>query len=118
MSIRWVDTMTEGLLALRGRVEENLPDAVASGAQVILRDAMRRVPKESGHLVGTGKVNEDRGGRNAVGITFDGPYARWIHEHLFFKHPRGGEAKYLESAMVVKGNEAVNAAGRGLWRRL
>ena len=118
MSIEWVDTMTEGLLRLRADVEKSLPDAVASGANVVLRDADERVPKLSGHLAGTGKISESRGGENTVAITYNGPYARWIHEHLWFKHPRGGEPKYLETAMIVKGPEFVDAVGRGLWRRL
>lgn len=118
MSIRWVDTMSEGLANLRADVAANLEDALAEGADVILRDSDERMPKESGHLTGTGKVNQARGGTNTVGITYDGPYARWIHEHLFFKHPHGGEAKYLETAMTVKGNEAINETGRALWRRL
>lgn len=118
MSIRWVDTMSEGLLALRARVAENLPDAMQEGADVILRDSDERIPKESGHLVGTGKVAGERGGTNTVGITYAGPYARWIHEHLFFKHPHGGEAKFLETAMLTKGGDAVNETGHALWRRL
>ena len=118
MSIRWDDTLTAGLARIRAEVEANLPDAIANGAQVILADAQERVPHESGHLAGTGAVKQDRGGTNTVGITFDGPYARWIHEHLFFKHPRGGQAKYLETAMLVKGDEAVNEIGRSLWRQL
>lgn len=118
MSIRWVDTMSDGLARLKAELAANLDDAMEEGAQVVLADADVRVPKESGHLAGTGKVNKGRGGQGTVGITFDGPYARWIHEHLYFKHPRGGEAKFLETAMVTKGNEAINNAGRALWRRL
>jgi hypothetical protein len=118
VSIEWVDTMSEGLMKLRAAVAENIDEAVAEGAEVILLDSDERMPKESGHLAGTGKVNKARGGSHTVGITYDGPYARWIHEHLFFKHPHGGQAKYLETAMAVKGNEAINEAGRALWRRL
>jgi hypothetical protein len=29
-------------------------------------------------------------------LTCDQVYARYIHEHLEFRHPRGGSAKYLE----------------------
>jgi hypothetical protein len=118
VSIRWVDTMTAGLERLRADVAANLEDALAEGADVVLRDSDERMPKESGHLAGTGEVNKARGGTNTVAITYAGPYARWIHEHLFFKHPHGGEAKFLETAMVVKGGEAMNEAGRALWRRL
>jgi hypothetical protein len=45
-------------------------------------------------------------------------YARWVHEHLMFKHPFGGEAKFLETAMLTKGEAAINQAGEHFWGRL
>jgi hypothetical protein len=97
---------------------EHLQDDAYEGAKVILRRAVELVPKESGHLAETGHVDRGRGGNNTVGIIFNGPYAAYIHEHLFFKHPHGGQAKYLEDAMLEKGSEAVNKAGEHFWRRL
>lgn len=117
-SIRWDNSLTEGLLRVKEAVAAHAEDALAKGADIILADAVARMPKESGHLAGTGRVEQARGGQNTVGVTFDGPYARWLHEHLFFKHPQGGEAKFLELAMVEHGAEALDVAGRDLWERL
>jgi hypothetical protein len=115
--VRWENSLSAGLKEVLEK-SRNLTDDVAYGAALILEDSDKRVPEQSGDLVGTGKVNPDRGGDNAVGITYDGPYARWIHEHLHFKHPRGGEAKFLETAMLTKGEDAVNKAGEHFWERL
>lgn len=115
--IRWQDGLS-GSLRLIAAKSQHLQDDAYEGAQVILREAKTLVPKESGHLAETGHVDRGRGGANTVGIVFRGPYARWIHEHMFFKHPRGGQAKYLEAAMLLKGDEAVNKAGNHFWRRL
>jgi len=117
MSIRWENTLTESLRRIQREAHLMSEDAYA-GAEVILEDAERRVPKESGHLAGTAMIQAQRGGVNTVAITYDGPYARWIHEHLHFKHPHGGEAKFLETALLVKGEEAVNKAGEHFWGRL
>ena len=117
MSIQWQGDLASGLAEFGAAVDSRIEDSLAEGAKVILEDAEQRVPKESGHLAGTGRVQQNRGGKNTVGLWFAGPYARWIHEHLFFKHPHGGEAKFLETAMLTKGREALRIAGERLWRR-
>lgn len=117
VSIKWEDSLTKALSSMRAK-SKGLSQDLAHGAKVVLDDARDRVPKESGHLASTGRIKRNRGGVNTVAITFSGPYARWIHEHLFFKHPRGGQAKYLEDALLLKGGDAINEAGRHFWRRI
>lgn len=117
MSMEWSNSLSAGLEHVATQALELSQDAKA-GAEVILAEADVRVPKESGDLASSGKVKADRGGHNTATVTFDGPYARWIHEHLHFKHPHGGEAKFLETAMLVKGEEAINKAGEHFWGRL
>lgn len=97
---------------------QRLDDDMYAGADVVLKDSNQRVPVESGDLKATGHIKRDRGGNGAVTIEYTSVYARWIHEHLFFKHPTGGEAKYLETAMLSKGSEAMNKAAEHFWRRL
>ena len=116
--MRWDDTLTDGLRELAASVNPaTVNDALAEGAAVVLADAEQRVPKESGDLASSGRVEKDRGGDNTVVVSFAGPYARWIHEHLWFKHPRGGEPKFLETALLTKGRDAIREAGERLWRR-
>ena len=115
--IRWEDTLSAHLERILTESRDLSQDA-REGAEVVMRDAQERVPKRSGHLVGTGMVQEWRGGKSTAAMTFGGPYARWVHEHLWFKHPFGGQAKYLETAMFTKGGDAVNDAGRHFWRRI
>lgn len=117
MSLTWDDKLTAGLAQFKADVAAGVEDGLAQGATVIVADAKARVPKESGDLAAGGQVQKARGGRNTVGMWFPGPYARWIHEHLNFKHPRGGEPKFLETAMLTKGAEALRVAGERLWRR-
>ena len=117
MSVRWQNTLSAGLREVLAKTQR-LDDDLYEGAQLVLADSDARVPKQSGRLVETGVIKRDRAGNNAVAIEYGTPYARWIHEHLHFKHPQGGQAKFLETALLVKGQEAVNKAGEHLWRRL
>jgi hypothetical protein len=94
-----------GLLARTAAV---LPEALLAGGEVIKTAAVEKAPKDSGDLIGGAAVNpaaSDAGRK--VRITFDGPYARYQHEHLAFKHPTGGQAKFLEAAMVEKTDDAM-----------
>lgn len=117
MSIDWEDSLTPALERIRDKALDMSED-VAEGAEYILEGALKRVPKESGDLAASGRVDEERAGLNAAGITFDGPYARWIHEHLHFKHPHGGQAKFLEAAMKARRVGAVKRAVNHFWGRI
>lgn len=115
--LEWVDELTRSLSSIRAK-SRGLAADLEHGASVIRDEAVRLVPKESGDLAATARIRKNRGGVNTVAITFGGPYARWIHEHTWFKHPQGGQAKYLEAAMLLKGREAINEAGEHFWRRI
>lgn len=117
MSIEWRDTLSGGLREVLAKAKR-LDDDLYVGAKIVLDDSNERIPKESGNLARTGVRKRDRGGNNTVAIEYGTPYARWIHEHLTFKHPTGGQAKFLETAMLVKGHDAINKAGEHLWGRL
>lgn len=95
-------------------IEERIPVALDAGAQVILDDSLEKVPKETGDLAASGHINPVRGGNDTTAIEYTSVYARWIHEHLGFKHPKGGQAKFLEMAMVEKADEAMHAMGEEL----
>jgi hypothetical protein len=115
--LRFEDGLSGSLRRILAQ-SEHMQDDLAHGAKVILKDAKERVPKESGDLAATGHIDRDAGGKNTVAIKFRGPYARYIHEHLFFKHPHGGEAKYLEVALLMQGREAIRQAVEKFWRRI
>jgi hypothetical protein len=108
MSIQWSNNLDlDGLLE---RTVAAIIPAAHAGAEIVLEDSQAKVPKESDRLAGTGKVDDERGGDNTVGISYDGPYARYQHESLEFRHPTGGQAKFLESAMVEKSGDALAKA--------
>jgi hypothetical protein len=115
--LRFEDGLSGSLRRILAQ-SEHMQDDLAHGAKVILADSTERVPKESGDLAATGHIDRDRGGKNTVAVVYSSVYSHWIHEHLWFKHPHGGTAKFLELAMLAKGREAINEAGQRFWRRI
>lgn len=92
----------------------DIKEALAESALIVLAESDRLVPKGHGDLENSGSVRQSVGGADGVGIVYDSVYAHWIHEHLWFQHPHGGQAKFLETALYDKGEEAINKAARSL----
>lgn len=70
---------------------------VTRGAAKLLDDSDQIVPIEDGDLVESGDT-EVVGNRGEV--FYDSDHAIKQHEDLEYKHPRGGQAKFLENALT------------------
>lgn len=115
--ITWRNTLSGGLREVLAKTQR-LNDDLYIGARIIMADSDARVPKETGRLDLSSVIKRETDRVNTVAIEYGTPYAKYIHEHLTFQHPRGGTAKFLELALLAKGQEAINRAGEHLWRRL
>lgn len=100
-------------------IENAAREALLQTARDVLAESKRRVPVDDGDLRKSGRVTPDRDGLE-VRVRYVSPIAWLQHERLDYRHPRGGEAKYLENAIdalnvgeLVAGNvEAVLKRGR------
>lgn len=70
--------------------------ALMVGAEHLLTVSQGRVPVDTGVLRASGVASTD--GRRAA-VSYDTPYAARQHEEIGWHHPKGGQAKYLESAL-------------------
>lgn len=89
MTIKWRGEEAERL------IREAAMDAIRTGAEHILTEAINETPIDTGTLRRSGTVTEAPA-EDAVYVSFNTPYARRQHEDLTLRHPRGGKAKYLE----------------------
>lgn len=65
--------------------------------------AAERAPVETGALRGSMTATVEQDGDQLVGeVRFTEKYAAVQHERVDFRHPQGGEAKYLEKAALEK----------------
>ena len=78
------------------QIEQAAQSALIDTAKAVLKQAKANAPKGSSRLARSGRVEV---AFKEVSVAFRTPYA-WIqHERLDYKHPKGGKAKYLESAV-------------------
>jgi hypothetical protein len=108
VSIRW-DASRFTLAGVEASIGTASPEAATRAAETILALSNTKVPVESTGLLRTGHVDPGRGGDNTTAVLYDSVYAHWIHEHLHFKHPHGGQAKFLEAAMLEGKDRAIKA---------
>jgi len=90
--------------ALAGRSREGARTGLDEAANLILDASREAVPKESGDLASSGEIQPS--GDLERRIVFTSVYARWIHEHLRFKHPHGGGPKFLEVPLRANADRA------------
>lgn len=112
MSLRW--DIELDFTELDARIDQVQPAALAAGMEHIRIVSAPLVPKESGRLVGSAKVEVDG---DEASLTFAGPYARYQHERLDLRHPTG-QAKYLEQPVLTDGEKAVEIVGEHIKQAL
>ena len=80
--------------------KEKVRRAVRAECAVILKDAWRRTPKQTGTLRESiyQRIVEESDTRMVVELGYTAPYAGRVHEDLSMSH-RVGEAKFLEYAV-------------------
>jgi len=73
----------------------------------IIKDAQSKVPVDTGNLKASGYVRIVREGSGIIDLGFVGDdskkldYAIVQHEDTSLNHPKGGEAKFLEKAVIA-----------------
>jgi len=87
-----------------------LDGALEQQALLILDDAKRRAPVDTGNLRNSGHVEPRSGG---VAVVFDTPYAVQVHEDLNANHAHG-EARFLAKAVAKRRNRIAREVAREL----
>jgi hypothetical protein len=93
----------EMLDGLDSRITAALTPALAKAMEHVRGVAVELTPVESGNLRGSAGVTVE--GLEAQ-LLFPGPYARYQHYGLDFRHPMGGQALYLEQPMITEAPKA------------
>lgn len=94
-----------------GRIREAAPGAVMSGAEMLKATAQERTPVETGNLRGSADARPH--GPMGAEVYYPGPYARYQHYGLDFRHEEG-QALYLETATVADAEKVFTVIAKEL----
>jgi hypothetical protein len=89
------------------KLSKRYPKALAAGLYqeglALHANAVKRAPVQYGFLRASGYTSPPTGeGSPVVEVGFGANYALAQHEGVGFKHPKGGEAKYLQNAILER----------------
>jgi len=101
------------------KLESKSSQGLADALLYVATESQQRAPVDTGDLRGSVQVDIEGqryaqgvkgGGVNTVNalpenitkgsISYNTPYAAAQHEQIHYDHPRGGQAKYLESVLI------------------
>lgn len=95
------DTIGEARRRFRAAAEA----AVRAVGEDLLGEAQRRAPVEEGTLRASGELEIKHlpGDLIVAEVSFNTVYAARQHEETGWRHPKGGQSKYLESVIQERG---------------
>ena len=100
MNIRGVDSVIKNFNKKLSEIKDASKDSIRDVALDLISKAKERAPLDTGDLRGSGFTEFKESSTEYVArVGFTEPYALVQHEDLTFKHPQGGEAKYLENPL-------------------
>lgn len=118
-------------------LEHGSTTGLADALLYVAAESQQKAPVDSGDLRGSVLVELEgakiAGGQKGGGISLSGsmpdsatsgtvsfntPYAANQHEHTEYNHPRGGQAKYLESTLVQNKSRILHLIAEGVTDRL
>lgn len=133
-----VDEARQKLQSAIDEMKQGAAQGLADAALYILGESVQRAPVDTGNLRGSGYVDLD-GQRIAQGtgpspgihvvgqvpgeastaeIGFSANYAADQHEQVHLSHPRGGQAKYLESVLAEEPERIINTIAGRMWNSM
>ncbi len=114
-----IQKVTENIREAVENIECGASEGLAHALMFVAAESQQRAPMDTGDLRGSvqvsvddalyAKCNSESGispnntpiERATVGtVSYNTPYAAAQHEHIEYDHPKGGQAKYLESVLV------------------
>lgn len=97
MSVQGLREVEARLARALNEIQGASREAIQECTFDLLGKAVDLAPIETGDLKGSGSAHvfEDRDGTVNGIVAFGSVYARYQHEGLHFRHPQGGQARYL-----------------------
>lgn len=134
--LKGLDTVVENIQAAVDKLEHGSTVGLADALLMVAGESQQRAPVDTGDLRGSVEVRLDdelyaQGvkGTNSTdviivgnlpetalkgSVSYNTKYAAVQHEQTAYDHPKGGQAKYLESVLIENQEEIINLIANGV----
>ena len=92
-------------------IEKTKVRAMSRAGEFLLDESNKIVPLDESPLMKSGMVDVAKDG-SLMTVSYNTPYAVRQHEVLYYNHPNGREAKFLESTFKEDGPRAMRYVER------
>lgn len=83
-------------------VREAAARGLREAALHVLTVSNKNAPRDTGDMIKSGKVSKVASRKLISTVSYSKYYAPFVHEDMTAKHPKGGQAKFLEQAFVTE----------------
>lgn len=104
--------MSLNIAAAAARIRAAVDRGAVEGAMMLQTYAVERTPRLEGALQGSTEVKDT--GVGEADVTYNIIYAARQHEETGWNHPRGGQAKFLESSAADYGTQIAQAVAKAV----
>lgn len=134
--LKGLDTVIGNIQTAVDKLDHGSTVGLADALLFVAGESQQRAPVDTGDLRGSVEVTLDDNvyahgvkGTNSTdvyivgdlpesaskgSVSYNTPYAAVQHEQTAYDHPKGGQAKYLESVLVEHQSEIVNLIANGI----
>lgn len=106
MTLEWSGSLAASLARIEDRIRPAAAAGLKKAADGVLRDSNALAPRDTGDLVASGKVVTDD---LRADISYTSKHAVPQHEKTQYRHPGGGQAKFLQTALDDNRDQILNA---------
>lgn len=97
-----ISNINKNIKALNRKIQSATSEGLSMAGYELLTDSRVLVPVDTGAMIQSGAVKRKAKYRIEVGYYTD--YALKQHEILYYRHPKGGQAKFLTTPLQNNAN--------------
>jgi hypothetical protein len=115
IKIEGMENLNKILQNIPGKARQATAEQLRNDLSNLKSEAQKLTPVNTGDLQGTARSGADEHKNGVAGyVSFDTPYATRQHEEVWYKHPKGGQAKYLETPLKANLSKYVENISRAI----
>jgi HK97 gp10 family phage protein len=112
LELQGIDDVMKNFEKINRQVEKNLTEALKKGGQKVLTESNNMAPRDTGEMVRESDVKEVS--PTEFRVRYNTDYSLYVHEDLEARHPRGGQAKFLQTATNDNGRDVIKDISKEL----
>jgi hypothetical protein len=110
--MKGADDVAKNFEKFRKMAERNMLASMKNSGEKLLKESNDLAPKDTGNMTRQSDVHV--ADPKEVEVRYNEDYALFVHEDLEARHPKGGQAKFLQTATNNNGKKVIKKLSEDL----